>query len=295
MGKHIVPPVIKWAGGKRLLAPILASKLDYNGKHRYFEPFLGGAALMLYMKPNKAVGIDRNPELINFYQIVRDQPEDLIKLLETFFVPADSDTFFYEIRAWDRKSDYKLCHSALERAARFIYLNKTCFNGLWRVNSKGENNVPYGYYKKPRICNPEGIKKLSKYLKHHAEFIEGDYLDVLPLAKKGDFVYFDPPYDIDPVGKQSEFVEYTKNGFSKDDQKQLKSLCDKLLEKGVFVAESNSNTPFINDLYEKDQIYSLYKIDSNIVGKRYIGGIKDRRREVNELLIIGKPKEEKRR
>lgn len=287
-------PIIKWAGGKRRLASKIAdyfkdAKLIKKG-HTYFEPFLGGGALLFYLQPDKAIGIDQNPELINFYQVVKNKPQQLFDYLQNEFRPNHSERFYYEVRDWDRSLDFDK-RNDVERAARFVYLNKTCFNGIWRVNSKGQNNVPWNHQSKAPLPDLDKIMTAHNYLKDHLDFYLDDYKKVSTLATKGDFVYFDPPYDVET--KQSSFTAYTKNGFGRDKQKELKELCDKLLDKGVSVAVSNSNTEFIRKLYNPEGETSKYTYtilnDDTLRLSRNIAGKISCRRQVNEALIIGKP------
>ena len=290
--KKPIQPVIKWAGGKRRLAPTIAECIlgsGYRMKGTYYEPFLGGAALMLFLRPMRAVGIDQNPELINFYNVVKNNPNELFECLSQDFAPFHSEQFYYAIRAWDQRDDFHTAFTDVQRAARFVYLNKTCFNGIWRVNSSGHNNVPWNHSEKASLPSLDRILALSNYLSSHVTFVFGDYKDVVDMAQKGDLVYFDPPYDVEE--NQSNFTEYTKKGFTRSDQTELKSLCDELIDKGVWVAISNSNTSFIRELYKKDDSYSLYRVidESKLRLARTIGAKSSSRGYVNELLIIGKP------
>jgi DNA adenine methylase len=289
--KKPIAPVIKWAGGKRRLAPQIAEYISVSGFDRcgtYYEPFAGGAALMFYLKPPKSVGIDKNGELINLYKVLSEHPNDLYALLKERFVPAHSEKFYYEIREWDRDKDYLIDKTDIERAARFLYLNKTCFNGIWRVNQNGCNNVPWNHRSVFSLPPKAVFTRLNRYLSKHATFLEGDYQMVSELAVAGDFVYFDPPYDVEE--NQSEFTAYTKSGFSRDDQQELKSLCDSLIAKGVKVAISNSDTPFIRGLYGQDNGYTTYEIvtEINLTLRRNISGSVDGRKQVTELLFIGR-------
>ncbi|HAS55744.1 MAG TPA: hypothetical protein DCR94_00475 [Firmicutes bacterium] len=292
-----VYPVIKWAGGKRRLAPVIASRFYDDGLLRpgatYFEPFLGGGALMFYLKHKNAVGIDQNPELINFYNVLKNDPEGLYEKLQKDFAPYHSETFYYEIRNRDLEADFMKKYKKVDRAARFVYLNKSCFNGIWRVNSKGHNNVPWNHQDKVSLPSLESVMAAHDYIiSNNISFVRGDYKKVLDLAESGDLVYFDPPYDVEPL--QSGFTSYTKQGFGRKEQKELKDICDELLRKGICVAISNSNTGFIKQLYTKSTDgYSLYTIvdENKLRLARTIAGKACSRRYVNELLIIGKPVE----
>ena len=244
---------------------------------------------MLFLRPKRAIGINQNPELINFYTVVKDHPNELFECLHKDFAPYHSEEFYYQVRSWDQRESFAEEFTPIQRAARFVYLNKTCFNGIWRVNSRGQNNVPWNHSDKASLPSRERILKLSQYLLTHVTFVFGDYKEVLQLAQKGDLVYFDPPYDVEE--NQSNFTEYTKGGFNRDDQTELKGICDTLIDRGVWVAISNSNTSFIRELYKRDDAYSLYKvIDENKLRlARTIGAKPSSRGYVNELLIIGKP------
>lgn len=296
MEKNIYP-VIKWAGGKRRLAPVIASYFHngglLNSGATYFEPFLGGGALMFYLKHKNAVGIDQNPELINFYNVLRDSPKVLFETLQNDFAPFHSEDFYYEVRNRDLAPDFAKKFSKVQRAARFVYLNKSCFNGIWRVNSNGHNNVPWNHQNKVSLPSLESILAAHDYIiENNISFVHGDYKKVLDKAKTGDFVYFDPPYDVEPL--QSVFTSYTKQGFGRKEQKELKDVCDHLLRKGVGVAISNSNTVFIKNLYKNSNNgYFFYTIvdENKFRLARTIAGKSCNRRYVNELLIIGKPKE----
>ncbi len=294
--KEIVYPVIKWAGGKRRLAPVIASYFNneklLKPSSTYFEPFLGGGALMFFLKHKHAVGIDQNPELINFYNILKESPKELFDALQKDFAPFHSEIFYYEVRDRDLFPDFTKQFNKVERAARFVYLNKSCFNGIWRVNSKGHNNVPWNHQSRVSLPSLETIMCAHDYIvENEISFVKGDYKKVLGEAKSGDFVYFDPPYDVEPL--QSGFTSYTKQGFGRKQQQELKDSCDKLLRNGIAVAVSNSNTDFIKQLYANSSDgYFFYSIvdENKLRLARTIAGKACNRRYVNELLIIGKPK-----
>lgn len=284
-------PVLKWAGGKRNLAKIIIDKVGYEGNGTYFEPFVGGGAVLLYLQPEKAVCYDSNNELINLYNVIKLEHKSLISKLKENYIDKYEKDFFYNIRKLDRDPEIFNKMTVVERAARFLYLNKTCFNGLWRVNSKGQNNVPFGRYKNPKVLDEDAIENLHNYLdNNNITFINSDYVEVKSVASSGDFVYFDPPYDVEE--DQSKFVGYTKNGFNRNDQDALKILCDTLIEKNVVVAVSNSNTEYIRNLY-KDENYDFYTIHNDVVTERKIGGSNSSRKMVNELLIVGRKNETK--
>src|SRR5690554_555584 len=231
-------PLLKWAGGKRKIARKIIDLIDHDLQDgTYFEPFLGGGAVLFELLPNKAVCFDYNRDLIEFYNVVKSKPEKLIRVLDKKYKNQNDRDFYYETRELDRDEENFKRMGDVERAARFMYLNKTCYNGLWRVNSNGYNNVPFGRYVNPKILDEDGIRLASRYFnENHITFYNSDFSDVLEHAKKGDLIYFDPPYDVEE--KQSEFVSYTKNGFSRDDQIRLKNVCDELVERGAEIGRA---------------------------------------------------------
>ena len=271
-------PFIKWAGGKRGLLPELLARLPvkFNG---YFEPFVGGGALFFEMKQlglleNKTVYLfDKNSELINTYQVVKQQPADLIALL-TEFRANHTKEFYYEIRQLDRQTNFKSLHPTY-RAARFIYLNKTCFNGLYRVNSKGFFNVPIGSYVNPSICDAETIMMTSEALQP-IEIIHGCYSSILALANEQDFIYFDPPYH--PLSATSNFTAYGEELFLEPDQIALFEVFKKLDSKGCFVMHSNSNSDFIKSLY-RDYLIEFVEME------RFINSKASGRGKIKEVIV----------
>lgn len=272
-------PIIKWAGGKRKLSPIIASYLG-TGYNAYYEPFAGGAAVMFYLEPKNAVCFDINKELINFYETIKNAPIELADVLETAFYPNHSEQFYYEIRNWDRNDEIDR-RSTISRAARFAYLNKCCYNGLWRENSKGQNNVPWGHQEAPAFVTRKQIISVSNFfIKNNVQFILDDYTSVTKFAKQGDLVYFDPPYDVE-IGVNG-FISYSANRFGHAHQIELKSICDSLIRKGVKVAISNSGTKFIKELYNDDRyVINVLNVQRNI------GASVESRKEYEEVLIIG--------
>lgn len=236
-------PVLKWAGGKQQLLDILISNMPekYN---RYIEPFFGGGALFFAIEPQNAIIADSNPDLINFYKVLASNVDDLIETVKEY---KNDETTFYKIRAL--KVD-KL--TEVEQAARILYLNKTCFNGLYRVNRKGEFNTPYGRYKNPTICDEQALRAASRALEN-ATIICADYKKVLSdYAQPGDFIYLDPPYL--PVSKYSDFKRYTKEQFYEEDQVELANEVKRLHELGCHVLLTNSNHELIHELYSDFKI-----------------------------------------
>ena len=268
-------PLLKWAGGKRQLLPTLIKRMPehYN---TYFEPFLGGGALLFALQPKSAYVNDLNSELINMYLVVKNKPQELFIELEKHEKNHGHD-YFYEIRNLDRTDEFST-KTDVELAARTIYLNHTCFNGLYRVNRKGYFNTPLGRYKKPNILDKENITSVHKYFNgNNVNLYNDDYKKILKKVKQNDFVYLDPPYD--PISKTESFTGYTSVGFSRDDQIKLKEECDRLNSIGAFFMVSNSNTKFIKELY-KD-----YKIIV-IPAKRCINSKGNKRKNSTEVIII---------
>lgn len=260
-------PFLKWAGGKgQLLSqyqPFFPTNFD-----QYYEPFLGGGALFFRLLPRQAVLTDINPELVNVYCCVRDRVEALIDQLAHHH-HLHSREHYYKVRSTPSQI-------AVEQAARFIYLNKTCFNGLYRENSKGEFNVPMGRYKAPRICHPELLRSVSQALRN-TEIAVQPFDAVLNLAYTDrDFVYFDPPYY--PVSLTSRFTEYNRYTFGQAEQMHLRDTFADLAKRGVHVMLSNSDCPFIRDLYQDFQIYT-------ISAARSINSNAQKRGKITEVLV----------
>ena len=245
-------PIMKWAGGKtQMLGNIMPKIPQKYGK--YIEPFIGGGALFFALSPDKAIIADSNPELINMYRQVADNVETVISYLKKY---KNTKEDFYEVRSLDWLKLKKE-----EAAARTIYLNKTCFNGLYRVNKKGQFNVPFGKYKAPNFCDEEALYAASDVLKK-ATITCGDYLSVLKeYAEPGDFIFLDPPYL--PISEYSDFKRYTKEQFYEEDHVELAKEVKRLQELGCHVILTNSNHPLVHELYAD------YKIEV-IQTKRYI-------------------------
>ena len=275
MAKNIlVSPILKWVGGKRQLLDEIIPNINQSCS-TYIEPFVGGGAVFFELQPKKAVINDYNSELINVYEVVRDNPENLIAILEKHN-EKNSEDYYYTIRGLDRTDDFETL-SDVDKAARIIYLNKTCYNGLYRVNSAGQFNSPYGKYKNPNIVNATTIRAMSKFLNGSGiKIINGDYKAVMRNAKKGAFVYLDPPYM--PISTSSSFTGYTENGFGYDKQVELKMECDKLRSKGIAFLLSNSDCNEIRELYADYDIRTVQ-------AKRSINSNAQKRGEINEVLI----------
>lgn len=271
---ELVMPVVKWVGGKRQLITEI-DKYIPSQISTYYEPFLGGGAVFFYLQPKKAVVNDINEELINLYQVIQDNVEELIEDLKKHKNEPD---YFYSIRELDRDTEVYKKLNPVERASRIHYLNKTCYNGLFRVNSQGQFNVPFGRYKNPNIVNEITLRAVSNYFNSaKITFKCCDFEEALKGARKGSFIYFDPPYD--PVSDTSSFTGYDKGGFDRQEQIRLKKLCDKLNRRGIKFLLSNSETEFILDLYRD------YKIEI-VQAKRSINSKGNKRGEVNEVLVM---------
>jgi DNA adenine methylase len=260
-------PFLKWAGGKGKLIQQYIPYLPKKFK-TYYEPFLGGAAVFFYLNPPSGTLTDINAELVNAYRCVRDNVEELILNLEAHQLRHCRD-YYYEVRQSPGVTN-------IEKAARLIYLNKTCFNGLYRENSKGAFNVPIGKYKNPKICNSALLRSVSAALQN-AQINVRPFEDILEHASScDDFVYFDPPYH--PLSPTSNFTAYSRYSFSQDDQIRLKYVFAELAERGVKVMLSNSDCKFIRELY------SDFNINS-IIAPRLINSDARKRGNITELLI----------
>lgn len=252
-------PFLKWAGGKGQLLPELTLRLPAQFR-RYHEPFVGGGALFFHLwnsgrLRHSAVLSDSNPELIACYEAVRDEVEELIDLLLELRPHFGDREFFYEIRGWDRRPDFPQ-RPRVERAARTIFLNRTCYNGLYRLNNRGQFNAPFGNYRNPLIVDPENMREVSRALQH-VELFVSDFSAVLQRALPGDFVYFDPPYV--PLSTTASFTAYTHQGFAEAEQRRLAEVFLALAGQGCFVMLSNSYTELARSLYAGQPVHeSLY-------------------------------------
>lgn len=235
-------PIVKWAGGKTKLLPELGRRMPTRYR-RYFEPFFGGGALFFHLQPKVAILGDYNRDLVNMYRCVAWNVEGVIRRLGDHRSAHGHDYYYAMREAWN---DAERSWGNVDRAAAFIYLNKTCFNGLWRVNKRGAFNVPMGRYKDPRIFCPDALRAASVLLRR-TELHRGSYQDCALRAEAGDFVYFDPPYH--PINATAKFVSYTEGDFSEADQEELAQLARSLSDRGVAVMLSNHDTEFIRDIY----------------------------------------------
>lgn len=267
---ELTRPIVKWAGGKRQLLPVLEASVPQRFG-RYFEPTAGGAALFFRLQPEDAFLGDVNSELVNLYRVVRDEVEGLIKDLGKHVYDED---YFYELRNVDRNGRYKRWGS-VRKASRFIYLNRTCFNGLYRVNSSGHFNVPFGRYTNPRILDEDNLRACSAALQK-CQIELGSFEQIQNTVRKGDFVYFDPPYA--PLTATSNFTSYTQEGFDIEMQVRLRDFCVKLDRKGVHFLLSNSSAPLVLELYDG---FDLQLVDAS----RSINSNASKRGKIKEVLV----------
>ncbi|XJZ27285.1 Dam family site-specific DNA-(adenine-N6)-methyltransferase [Bacillota bacterium Lsc_1132] len=263
-------PILKWAGGKQQLWSEIEKHIPYH-YNKYIEPFLGGGAIFFGLLPERAVLSDSNPDLINLYEVVRDNVYNLIEILGTY---QNDEEFYYFMRSQDPN---KL--SKLERAARTMFLNKTCFNGLYRVNKKGEFNVPFGKYKNPKICDENVLLSASKALEGKV-LVCDDYLEVLSqYASEGDVIFLDPPYI--PISQNADFKRYTKHFFDNDDHRELAEEVNRLYQMGCNIILTNSNHPLVHELY------SDYKIEVHQT-KRFINS-NGNNRIGEDVIVLAQP------
>ncbi|MBW4595556.1 MAG: DNA adenine methylase [Brasilonema angustatum HA4187-MV1] len=267
--KDFPRPFLKWAGGKSRLIPRYDTYFP-NEFQNYYEPFLGGGAVFfyLYTRPKQAILTDINSELINTYDCVKNHLDELINILQYHEKQHNKD-YYYQMRTTVEDSEVK-------KAARLIYLNKTCFNGLYRENSKGKFNVPMGRYKKPNICDSSSLRSASLALQS-AEIKVRGFEEVLDDASnEDDFIYFDPPYY--PVSTTSNFTSYSRYSFHEKEQNKLREVFGELAKRGVKVMLSNSDTSFIRELYKDFHIHT-------VLAGRSINSNAKKRGVINELLI----------
>ena len=274
-------PILKWAGGKRKLVSEITSLINfiYKGKfvNKLYEPFFGGGSLSFAMEHDDTVINDINPELFNLYTQIKLHPNEVIKELKKHEL-NHSKEYYYQIRELDR-SDYFKRMSPIKKAARIIYLNRACFNGLYRVNSKGFFNVPVGKTTCKSFVFEDRIISISKFLNlPNVKLLNDDFEKTVLDVNRGDLVYFDPPYDYE---SKNGFVSYAKTGFNHDDLIRLKNTCDFVVSKGAHVILSNNNTEFVRELFLND---SKYKV-KYIKVQRHISGKNNGRKKVEEVLI----------
>ena len=295
--KEKVRPFVKWAGGKGSLIPQITKYYPEDLKtgviDKYVEPFVGGGAVLIDILQKydvkEAYAYDTNKDLINAYNVIKTDVNSLINKLKKYedeyisLEMEDRKKYYYDVRSEYNSSEIKDRKTSLKRAAEFIFLNRTCFNGLYRVNQNGDFNVPMGKYKNPTICDEENLEALSKLIKN-VEFICGDYQTTEEIVDKNTFVYFDPPYR--PLSVTSGFTSYTKDDFDDEDQKQLASYFRTLDTKDAKLMLSNSNPKNVNeeDTFF-DDIYSGFNINE-LQANRMINANANKRGKISELLII---------
>jgi len=264
-------PFLKWAGGKRRLlkqyAPYFPSRSSIE---RYYEPFIGSAAVFFRLQPDSACLADVNSQLVEVYRVVQRDVDGLIQSLK---VHRNERAYYYEVRAQDPGQ-----LSPIERAGRLIFLNRTCYNGLYRENKKGKFNVPFGRYANPTICDEGRLHRASQALQG-VDLVDADFEEVVSTAGAGDFVYFDPPYA--PLSATSNFTSYNRYGFGLADQRRLASVIEQLTGRGCRVMLSNSSAPLVTELYDRPE-YRLVPI----MARRNINSKAEGRGPVKELLIL---------
>lgn len=266
-------PVVKWVGGKRQLLPQILPLIPKR-MTAYCEPFLGGGAVLFALQPKRALVNDMNQDLITVYRVIKEDADALIEHLSRH---ENTPEYFYRIRDLDRDKEAYAAMSDVEKASRLLYLNKTCYNGLFRVNASGAFNSPYGHYRRPNIVNEQTIRGVSRYFNScDITFFSGDFASVLEQVPKGGFVYLDPPYD--PVSDTASFTGYNRGGFGREEQVRLKECCDALTARGVKFLLSNSATPFIRELY------GSYRV-SIVQARRAVNSVASRRGAIEEVLV----------
>ncbi len=266
-------PVLKWVGGKRQLlhaiAPLIPRDVSF-----YCEPFVGGGAVLFHVQPKSAWINDINEDLIRVYRVIQEDVEGLIRELSQY---ENTPECFYAVRDWDRDRDAYARRPEVQKAARILYLNKTCYNGLYRVNNAGEFNSPFGHYRNPNIVNGAVLRSVSAYFRRaEIRMTSLNFEEVLPQIPGGAFVYLDPPYD--PVSETSNFTGYARGGFSREQQIRLRQCCDDLHRRGIRFLLSNSATDFIREQY------AAYPI-TTVQAKRAVNSDPSRRGDVEEVLV----------
>lgn len=272
--KVTLQPFTKWTGGKRQLLPVIRELMPktYN---RYFEPFVGGGALFFDLAPKDAVINDFNAELINCYQQIKDNPQELIEILKVH-QEYNSKEYYLDLRSADRDERIDMM-SEVQRAARILYMLRVNFNGLYRVNSKNQFNVPYGRYKNPKIVDEELISAISVYINNNQlEIKVGDFEKAIVDVRTGDFVYFDPPYI--PLSETSAFTSYTHEGFSFADQVRLRDAFKRLSDTGAYVILSNSSSALVEELYKDFNIHYVEATRTN-------GAKSSSRGKISEIIV----------
>lgn len=269
----LASPVVKWVGGKRQLLERLMP-LFPETYTSYCEPFIGGGAVLFALQPQKAIINDINSELIGVYKAIKHDVNTLIERLSQF---ENTKECFYDVRSWDRNEDLYNQLSDVDKAARVIYLNKTCYNGLYRVNSAGQFNTPFGRYKNPNIVNESTLRAVHEYFNSaDVTILNTTYSEAVKALPENSFVYLDPPYD--PISETANFTSYSASGFSREDQLTLRDCCRQLDMAGIKFMLSNSATEFIQDIYSEFNI-------SIVPAKRTINSIASKRGSVDEVVV----------
>ncbi|BBD73203.1 site-specific DNA-methyltransferase (adenine-specific) [Sulfodiicoccus acidiphilus] len=278
-------PLLKWAGGKRWLVSFLIGTLPVKWAH-YYEPFAGAAALLVEMWNRRLLGgatiSDTNEELVNLYVVVRDCPQELVSALKQLPFGNDPKSYY---AARDRFNEIRGGPAKVERAALLIYLNRHCYNGLWRVNAKGEFNVPFGRYNRPSMPSEEDVFGFHALLRN-VRILNVDFEEAVKDVSKGDLVYLDPPYQ--PASETASFTDYTPEGFTKQDQVRLAKVFRELDERGAYLILSNSDTELVRSLYEG---YYVETVEAN----RAINSKTERRRGAREIIVTNYEVEKRRR
>lgn len=289
-------PFVKWAGGKRQILSKIKEYIndaiseDTNKTFRYIEPFLGGGAVFFDLAPQKAIINDLNSDLINAYNVIKsDEYLCLINLLEDYKkrYNEDKDGVYYDTRQLDRDPNWPNNMTQVERAARMIFLNKTCYNGLYRVNSRGEFNTPIGRYHNPLICDENTIKEIHEYLStNEIEIMNSSYELAIEKAEDGDIIYIDPPYDYQD---DDGFTKYQMQGFTFEDFTRLKLVCDKAIDKGAIIILSNNATDKVISLFSEDPRYKIGYYPEQFNALRCINSKGTERKTGREVIILGMP------
>lgn len=269
-----IQPFVAWAGGKQQLLVEIKKEIKRAGNFAtYYEPFVGGGSVLFDLLPKQAVINDYNEELINAYKVIKADVDDLITELAKL---KNTSEEYYRIRALDRAPGYQRLSKA-KKAARFIYLNKTCFNALYRVNKQGYFNAAYGKRKKVNIIQADNLSKISQYLNNNdIKLHTGDFAEILENVEPDSLIYIDPPYV--PANEIANFTRYTENQFSESDQKRLAEKCQQLNRVGIKFIASNSDTPMVRELYRGFNF-------NHVSARRFINVKSTRRNKVDELLI----------
>lgn len=288
-------PFVKWAGGKRQILNRIIEYVDdssFENEAKYIEPFLGGGAVFFNLSPKNAVINDLNDDLINVYKVIASNRfNELIERLKKYQIEyqntEDKEEYYYEIRSLDRKDNWPFEYSNVERAARMIFLNRTCYNGLYRVNSKGQFNTPIGRYRNPTICDEENLKEIHDFLyenRKNITIMSGSYENAMAKADSGDLIYIDPPYDYED---DDGFTKYQMQGFTFEDFRKLKNECDNAIDRGAYVVISNNATQKVIDLFEQDTNYKIFNDINKFETFRNINCKGSERKTGHEVIICG--------